>query len=436
MPPSAAPGIEATRGSAPGSHYDVVVLGGGVAGMAAAITLRKHSCLSVLVADAGQPGRERIGESCPPSILLLLARLGLAERFLRGGHAPCPGFASVWGRPQVGYNDFIGDPAGPAWRLNRPAFDRMLADRARQLGADVTWGTRFAGVELAAADGQRGGGKGLAPMVPSGTSAAATPRDLPSLEWARPRCVAPGSVKSAGFFLRFGHGHQATTTCARFLLDATGPGARFARALGVSRHVDDRLLAWIRFARIAAGTLSRQVLLEATREGWWYAASLPDGRVVSMVVADKGTFSSRRGQGVGQVARALERTTFVGPALARLSLREEHHRIEAINSGLLAEAAGPTWMAIGDAASSYDPLAAQGIHKALASGMDAAREVVACAATGSPLPARAYTAGVTERYQLYRRQRAHFYALEQRWTDAPFWRNRQRVMQAPVSFRR
>ena len=36
----------------------------------------------------------------------------------------------------------------------------------------------------------------------------------------------------------------------------------------------------------------------------------------------------------------------------------------------------------------------------------------------------AHEANIAERYRQYLQQRAYFYALERRWPDAPFWRNR------------
>ena len=55
--------------------YDVVILGGGPAGLAAAIAIRASINASVLVVDKQTPGEERVGESCPPEIVLLLKKV-------------------------------------------------------------------------------------------------------------------------------------------------------------------------------------------------------------------------------------------------------------------------------------------------------------------------------------------------------------------------
>jgi len=123
--------------------YDVLILGGGPAGLAAAIRIRQKSPASVLVVEAGDGSRERVGETVPPDILTLLHQLGLAESFRRSGHLPCPGGISSWGRAKPGFNDFILNPLGPAWHLDRRRFEQLLAGGAAGAGAQVVNETCF-----------------------------------------------------------------------------------------------------------------------------------------------------------------------------------------------------------------------------------------------------------------------------------------------------
>lgn len=124
--------------------------------------------------------------------------------------------------------------------------------------------------------------------------------------------------------------------------------------------------------------------------------------------------------------KALNATSFVGPALARLSLTDIRYQTLPIHSGILEQMEGNGWMAIGDAASSYDPVMAQGIYKALADGVAAGKTIASFFNDGGQLE-DSYSRHIKNRYQRYLQAKAHIYSLEQRWPDAPFWRNRHRI---------
>jgi 2-polyprenyl-6-methoxyphenol hydroxylase-like FAD-dependent oxidoreductase len=111
-----------------------VVLGGGPAGCAAALALRRSGTGTVVVVESGTYGAERIGESIPPATRRLFARLGLLEAFEREGHEPCYGSCSSWGGDVLGYNDFTVSPDGSGCHLDRRRFDAFLARCATEAG--------------------------------------------------------------------------------------------------------------------------------------------------------------------------------------------------------------------------------------------------------------------------------------------------------------
>jgi flavin-dependent dehydrogenase len=93
-------------------------------------------------------------------------------------------------------------------------------------------------------------------------------------------------------------------------------------------------------------------------------------------------------------------------------------------SAILSRVAGERWLAVGDAASAYDPLVAQGIVKALCDGEAAADAIAEFLASADEAPLLAYQDGVFARFTDYLRLRRHLYGLERRWPHAPFWRSR------------
>ena len=113
--------------------FDVVILGGGPAGCAAAIMLARAG-LHTAVVERTRYDARRVGETLPPSAVPLLHRLGIWEAFERDAHAPSPGIVSVWGSENLFENDFIFNPFGDGWHLDRTRFDSMLAERAEHAG--------------------------------------------------------------------------------------------------------------------------------------------------------------------------------------------------------------------------------------------------------------------------------------------------------------
>jgi len=90
---------------------------------------------------------------------------------------------------------------------------------------------------------------------------------------------------------------------------------------------------------------------------------------------------------------------------------------------MLGRVEADRWLAVGDAAAALDPLAAQGIYKALMDAADATKTIAAAVGRSEPPPWR-YSDRVAARFEDYLANRAHLYGLEQHWTSAPFWRQR------------
>jgi flavin-dependent dehydrogenase len=85
--------------------------------------------------------------------------------------------------------------------------------------------------------------------------------------------------------------------------------------------------------------------------------------------------------------------------------------------------AGDGWLAVGDAASTFDPLSSQGISKALRAGMTASLAICRHL-SGHATALTTYEARMQAEYEHYLGRRTEYYTLEQRWPKAPFWRCR------------
>lgn len=339
----------------------VVIHGRGPAGAACALALARAGVDGVcLMARRDQPANQAaIGESIPPDAGRLLDRLGLWQSFLEEGHERCLGSCSTWGSATPGYNDYLLNPQGSGWHLDRRRFDAFLCRQAEHAGV----------ITLAPEKGD---------PVPQ----------------------------------------------AHFRVDATGRSSALARQHGARQIAVDRLTFVYGFFDLPpAGPHSRLTFLEAVRDGWWYAAAIPGRR---MAVAFAGDAETIRDAGLAresawlraafttrQIAACLDGARFIAASLVS----------RVVSSFVLDRVCGARWLAVGDAASCFDPLSAQGIYKALADGIVGADAIASALATGGDLGAD-YQQAVELRFSHYLANRNHFYGLERRWPDSPFWQRR------------
>jgi 2-polyprenyl-6-methoxyphenol hydroxylase-like FAD-dependent oxidoreductase len=368
---------------APTASSEVLIVGGGPAGAALAIALSRVGLEPVTLLDLPPSGAFRIGESVAPSISPLLRRLGLLDDLTELGHHPYHGNRSLWGGV-VSVDDFLHRGLGHGWHINRSAFDEWLRDAA------VSHGTRL-----------------LSP--------------------ARLKAVAPRP--GGGWNLRLIYAGRIVEHISRFVVDASGRRAALATRLGVQRRRCDGMLAiatLVQTSEVGLGTLS---LVEATADGWWYAASLPNGMVLVSLMTDHDI--ARIQSLVGSEtfhkawANTLELANLVPPpsGLPVPSVFPAHT--------LYSErAAGRGWLSIGDALLALDPLSSSGITGALEDACAAAETIRAWLGsvreTDRIAAATSYARRADRTLRRYLTERRRLYAAEVRWTERPFWERRAR----------
>jgi flavin-dependent dehydrogenase len=357
----------------------VAVIGAGPAGCSTALALARGGRYRVCLVDAGAAPAARVGETLLPDTRVLLEQLGVWDAFLADRHEVCLGSCSAWGDAELGFNDFLLNPHARGWHLDRPRFDALLLAQVAHCGA----------VEPIAA----------------------------RLHSCRP-------LGQAGYALGLAGPDGSAALEARFVVDATGHRAAVARRLGARLQLLDRLLfVYGFFDAGAAASRSTLTLLEAAETAWWYAAQLPDSRLAVACATDPDTVRRAALSNDSAWLAQVLRTRHVAARLDGCRFLRGSLCIRPANTFMLDVAAGARWLAVGDAAAVYDPLAAQGIHKALADGLLAAAELADALRADTTL-APHYARDAALRFEQYRLNRNHFYGLERRWEQAPFWQRR------------
>lgn len=362
------------------SCFDVAVVGGGPGGAATALALNQLGH-SVVIVERSNYEKNRIGETLPPNIQRLLVNLDVWDRFSAQNHARAVGIRSAWGHAELYDNDFIHNPYGSGWHVDRARFDEMLVLAAEQTGTHVCRGAQVVSC-LQCLDG----------------------------DW-QIDIVSDGRRKNLK---------------AKFVVDATGRAALVARHQGVKRMIIDRLIAVVAFF---SGTQERSAchftLIEASAGGWWYSALLPDSRIVAAYMTDADLDVANQLRFPWRWQDQLNRTTHTRARVQRRSLDSEL-RIFAANTSRVERFTGSNWLAVGDAAITFDPLSSQGVYKALLSGLRAARSINAHF-SGVNSALLDYTASLEDEFKNYLKTRSYYYQREVRWPASVFWQRRASV---------
>lgn len=362
------------------ADFDVLIAGGGPGGCAAAISLRTYApALRVCVADPGTKTQRNVGETLPPQAGVFLDHLGVRERFVFDGHVRAYRTESAWGSDHPVANEFLYGVHQCGWRLDRERFDALLAQSARERGVD----------------------------------------------W---RCahVAAATRLGDGWAVRFRDGRCHT---ARFLIDATGRNASLCRQLGIAAHRRDRLIASV--VRFAPSAEPIDLTVEPCADGWWYATALPDGTRVLACMSDSDIV---RREGLANLDGWLQRLheTRCMRALAAGLVPQGPPQLHAAASLHRAVPATLPLLAVGDAASAFDPLSSQGIAKALRSGVFASYAIADSLLRGDDRGRARYRDFSADEFAGYLQTLAEYYGRERRWSDRPFWQRRHAI-EAPDS---
>ena len=361
------------------NSFDVAVIGGGPAGTSLAISLEREG-LTVLVAERTDYQEWRAGETLSPKASVLLSKLGVMDTLQSIPHIASQAIHASWGSSELMENHFILNPYGTGWHIDRRKFDSALATAAEDLGATILRGVHY-------------------------RSAFRNGRWNVALRNA-----------SCTFNIE-----------AKFLVDATGRLSQVARGLGARPIHYDQLVALVgTITPDSSDPIESVLTLEAVENGWWYIVPLPTGKVVAVFMTDRDVLVKSHVNPTAYWLKMTEQSATLSKLLERYHL-ENNVTIKNASTFCLDKMTGPGWLAIGDAACTFDPLAGNGILKALESGIESSLAILGSDLGDEKTRFTDYVHSVQSRFNNYLIQRCKNYQREQRWPESLFWQRRHHL---------
>jgi flavin-dependent dehydrogenase/Fe-S-cluster containining protein len=342
--------------------WQILVVGGGPSGSAAAITMARGG-LDVTLVEQSHYRQVRVGELLSPQGQPVIKRL-LGDRH-QDFFLTQIGVVGLWDS-----NEMKRFSSRDWWTVDRLPLDAALAQEAKSAGAELFLGGRVEGLQRVAG--------------------------------------------------RWEYRIDGQNRTADWVINATGRASQLSRQLKGQVQRFDRQVALVAFLK-GDCQAPPDMLLETSPYGWWYAAPIDKQRAVAVFLTDS---EFDKGEPRAAWQSRFDESSVVKERFGNLEVDLNPVRVSA-GFSLLVPFLGHGWVAVGDAASAFDPLTNLGLGRAAETGEKAALTLLAAVTTGDRPDFLTFAEEVGREFNVHFHQLLGEYRQVRRFPNSPFWSKRK-----------
>ncbi|WP_026776292.1 lysine-epsilon-oxidase maturase LodB [Polaribacter sp. Hel_I_88] len=359
---------------------DVLIVGGGPSGASAALSLLNHSKYNVTIIEQSDFNTTRVGEHVSTSIFGLIEYLKLSKGdFEKDSFMPSYASKAYWGNDEVSTINTIFTADEATFQLDRQKFDFKLIETAAERGATI---------------------------------------------YPRTKCLEYEQLADKSWRIFLNHATEGKFIIhANYLVDASGRSANVCRKIGGISKKYDSLMSVGMFFDLNEGYKKFEQVIESVELGWWYAACLPDNRMVIVFFSDADIISENKIHQINKWSHLIQQSNHIKNVL------QENHSIggklwvKNAQTQVSDTRTLERFIAIGDAAASFDPISSMGIGFSISSAIYAAKHIAQEFKEGIST-IDSYQEDILKNFNRYHQIKTRYYNKEKRWSPSKFWQRR------------
>ncbi|MFT5821461.1 MAG: 2-polyprenyl-6-methoxyphenol hydroxylase-like FAD-dependent oxidoreductase [Crocinitomix sp.] len=349
------------------TETDVIILGSGIAGLVLSNLLKREKVDHIVLDRIQKQKTMALAETLPPSALVLLDGLDLLSVFEKTALTKTYGYHALWGSGQLQTTDFFySNPFKYGLKLNKQSTLNGLK-------------------------------KKVADCILSYDH-------LIGIDHSEKEVIVKVSQKKT-----------EKTIKGKWIVDATGRNRALLHALNIPIEDYDDIMAFsCHLPKTNHPDLIHGVYTESFAQGWGIVSVLSDEKQVM-------TLFTRKSNGLH---KQLSQYEFWEQILANTNYLKTFLSEEApdqiigkrANSSAAKYFSSKNWIAIGDAAFTFDPLSSHGITNAIYTAKKAVQLI-----TADTYNTQQYHTDLNEIFMAYLATKNSMYQSEQRWPEEAFW---------------